>query len=208
MSSNLVNQDATTELYESFGRPPPAKILAAYGLHPWFCHAVSLAAVLPSRREHYEALFDGQAIPDGLIDRLPEPRRLPNILHALERNLVDHPDAMVGEIGLDKSFRLPDIGGYIAPHSMKPDERADVSLTQLKTPMAHQVAVCEAQVDVAVRLRRPASLHCVTAQGPMLELMARLKKRHGERFDATTFDMHSLNARCAHSDSRSVMADR
>lgn len=192
MSSNLINQNWTTELYNTFS----GKIVPAYGLHPWFAHPVSLRSELPSKREHYDEILGPDKVVDTLFERLPDPQLFSDILHALETNLAEHPTALVGEIGLDKTARLPSSGGYIAPHSMRPEQKEGVTLSELKTPMAHQTAICEGQLDMAIKHRRPASIHCVGAQGPMVELFARLKKRHGEAFDETNLDLHSFGGRC------------
>ena len=59
--------------------------------------------------------------------------------------LAAHPHAIVGEIGLDKA-------------------RTD------SAPFDTQLAVFEAQLDVAAKLHRPISVHCVRAFGPMLDV--------------------------------------
>lgn len=67
-------------------------------------------------------------------------------LDQLHHHLIEHPHAAVGEIGLD--FRA----GY---------PEADV-----------QLAVCRAQLDLAVRLERPVILHAVKAHHALLPLLA------------------------------------
>jgi TatD DNase family protein len=62
--------------------------------------------------------------------------------------LAEFPSAVVGEIGLDK---------------VKCEDAAHFSV---------QVAVFEAQLDIAARLRRPVSIHCVRAFGPILDLLS------------------------------------
>ena len=68
---------------------------------------------------------------------------------ALRARLEAHPEALVGECGLDKA-KGP--------------------------PMDVQVAILETQLRMAAELRRPVSLHCVRAFGPMLQLLSRLAK--------------------------------
>ena len=65
----------------------------------------------------------------------------------LRQHLLARPDAMVGEAGVDKA--------------------------RLDAPWEAQVHACAAQLDLAAELRRPIVLHCVRAQGFLLELLAR-----------------------------------
>ena len=65
--------------------------------------------------------------------------------------LAAFPAAIVGEIGLDKA-------------------RTGDGAT-----MEKQMAVFEAQLDIAARFARPVSVHCVRAFGPMLDVMRRRK---------------------------------
>ena len=102
---------------------------------------------------------------------------------------------MLGEVGLDRSFRIPTTGGHIAPHSMPPvledgSERF-ITYSELKTPIAHQLAVLEAQLDVAVRRRRNASVHCVAAQGALVTLLAKMQQKHRAEWSAINVDLHS-----------------
>lgn len=185
MSSNLYNQDLTTKLAQAH----PNHVIPAYGLHPWFCHPISFAESLPTKQDHYAALFS--ATPDDLtaemIDVLPEPITIQSLLHELRQNLLAHPQALLGEVGLDKTFRIASSGNHIAPHSMN----TQVKLTSLKTPISHQVAVLEAQMAVALELNRPMSLHCVGAQGPLFDLLGRLQKGN-PAFSKCPIDLHSF----------------
>ena len=101
---------------------------------------------------------------------------------------------MLGEVGLDRSFRIPTAGGHIAPHSMPPLEDGSerfITYSELKTPIAHQLAVLEAQLDVAVKRRRNASVHCVAAQGTLVTLLAKMQQKHRADWSAINIDLHS-----------------
>lgn len=77
----------------------------------------------------------------------------------LRAALVADPRAAVGEIGLDR---------WITDH-LRPD---DPRLAGLRVaPLAEQVEVCAAQLELAAELDRPASLHCLHAIGPLHDLL-------------------------------------
>jgi len=118
---------------------------------------------------------------EELLPHLPEPIMLSNILATLRSNLTDVPDAMLGEVGLDRSFRIP----------FKPYSGLDRKLSDFTVPLNHQLHILEAQLELAVELRRNVSLHSVKAQQATLQLMDRMAGRHGEAWDMISVDMHS-----------------
>jgi TatD DNase family protein len=71
--------------------------------------------------------------------------RSPDWLGRLRGLLVAHPDAGVGEIGLDR---------WIAGHNL-----------------AVQSEICVGQLALAAELNRPATLHCIRAWGPFWDLI-------------------------------------
>jgi Tat protein secretion system quality control protein TatD with DNase activity len=58
--------------------------------------------------------------------------------------------------------------------------------------MSHQVAVVEAQLELALKRKRNVSFHCVQAQGPTMELLHRFAKKHGPAWQDINVDMHSF----------------
>ena len=79
-------------------------------------------------------------------------------LEDLESRLLDHPDAGVGEIGLDR---------WIEGHDLDRQARVFVS-----------------QMELAVRLERPLSIHCLRAWGRLHEILS-------EKPPTTGFLLHS-----------------
>ncbi|MEM9080113.1 MAG: TatD family hydrolase [Verrucomicrobiota bacterium] len=76
------------------------------------------------------------------------PNRSPSWLTTLEQLLLANPDAHLGECGLDrwkKPFNLPD-----------------------------QITCLHQQTELATRLNRPLTIHCLQAWGPLLELLESL----------------------------------
>lgn len=134
------------------------------GFHPWYSHTLSLEDPAPEKRAHYTALFgEGDAETCALYDALPAPRPLRDALAEVEAHLEEFPGALLGEVGLDRSFRLPDPRAD-APHK----------LTRLQTPIAHQRTVLRAQVDIACKLRRSVSMHSVRAAGQTTDFLAEM----------------------------------
>ncbi|SHO78370.1 Similar to S.cerevisiae protein YMR262W (Protein of unknown function) [Malassezia sympodialis ATCC 42132] len=136
----------------------PSKVVPAFGFHPWGVHTLSLAHPAPPAREHYEALL-GPNVAE-LLPHLPPPVSLTEALAQLEAYLVAHPHALVGEVGLDRSFRIP------LPQT------SPRRLSRCQTPLAHQLAVLRAQIALACRYGRSVSMHSVRAAGPTLDLLA------------------------------------
>ncbi|GAA5892893.1 hypothetical protein JCM5296_006035 [Sporobolomyces johnsonii] len=177
MSSSLSNQDKTKEVYQA----RPNDVVPCFGLHPWFCHPISLQPPesLPSKSDHYTSLFPSPSSPtsphpslDVVLPIFPDPVPLATFLSTLESDLVAHPTSMVGEIGLDKAFHIPN------PPEIAADKR-NPKHTDLATPVAHQLAVVEAQVDLAIRLRRNISLHSVRAAQDTVDMLKRFKAKPG-----------------------------
>lgn len=160
------------------------------GYHPWFTHWFTLKDTPPSKEEHYSALFLGSATPSAdhphmtafseLLPHLPNPTPLKEILATLRGNLAAFPSAMLGEVGIDRSFRVA--------RSYTEDPRV---LSPFTVPIAHQLAVLNAQLEVAVELRRNISMHSVKAQQLTVDLLASSRKRWGAQWDALSVDLHS-----------------
>ncbi|KAI9317902.1 TatD family [Dichotomocladium elegans] len=86
-----------------------------------------------------------------------------NLLHHLET----YPQAIVGEVGLDRAARLLP-GGAIEWHGVKP--------TMVQCTIEHQLAVLALQLELARKLDRAVSLHCVQGQGHLLSLLQKTKQ--------------------------------
>lgn len=148
------------------------------GVHPWFIHSLSLAnsPTPPSKEAHYATLFPSandvsQPHPAlaELLPTLPTPLLLSDFLATLSDNLSSHSTSLLGEVGLDKAFRLPN------PPSLASSSKN----SDLQTPLAHQIAVVEAQVEVAIKLLRHVSFHSVRAPQDTVQLLERLSWKEG-----------------------------
>lgn len=154
------------------------------GFHPWFTHCISLKAGI-SKAEHYASLLTDARqthaeVFDRLLPLLPDPISLDEILQDLRRNLEDFPEAMLGEVGLDRAFRIP------FDFLSSPRE-----LTPFTIPFDHQVSILEAQIRLAVELGRNVSFHSVKCPAGTLEVLAKMKALHGGQWNKISVDMHS-----------------
>ncbi|KAI0319429.1 hypothetical protein OF83DRAFT_1054948 [Amylostereum chailletii] len=187
MASKMDDQGKVRELAENW----PDKVVPAFGYHPWWSHHIALTPT--TREEHYRGLF----LPAGvkasdvlasafsrLLPSLPEPVFLSTIVSTLRENLLSNPRAMLGEVGLDRAARVP-----FPPSSSAEDEPREFS--PFTTPLAHQLAVIEAQIAIAVELRRNVSLHSVKAPQQTRELLDRMAVTYGESWRAISVDLHS-----------------
>ncbi|KAI8077926.1 TatD family [Gilbertella persicaria] len=97
-----------------------------------------------------------------MVNALADPSPYDTWYTHLHHKLQDHPEALVGEIGIDRSARLLP-GGAIDWHGKKP--------TQVHTSVDHQLAILDIQCQLARELNRGVSLHCVQGQGHLFDYM-------------------------------------
>jgi Tat protein secretion system quality control protein TatD with DNase activity len=90
----------------------------------------------------------------------------------LETKLLSSPEASCGEIGLDMSPR-----GLNA------------------SSLEQQLLVFKAQLKIAFKLKRPISIHCVQAYGPLISAIIDEEKEHGVS-NSTGILMHSFAGTC------------
>ncbi|GJJ13230.1 hypothetical protein Clacol_007481 [Clathrus columnatus] len=161
----------------------------ALGYHPWFTHWIAVEKA-PSKEEHYRKLFIQEKVADtgkdtellaNMLHELPDPLPLEDVLLDIRRNFEDFPTAMLGEVGLDRAFRVPVSLGPDGPRKLSP----------FTVPLDHQLKILEAQLDLAVEFKRNVSLHSVKAQQVTVQLIDRLSNKYNDRWDAISIDMHS-----------------
>ena len=147
------------------------RAVPAYGIHPWFLHEV-----LPASGE-------SDANDAGFEESSSE------WLSELRQRLVDHPEAAVGEIGLDGArWREVDAGheeGGVseALPARRRGRGAGARERQrvLSCPMHLQRRAFEEQLLLATELRRPVSIHAVRAWGELLASFDAVRKRAEEK---------------------------
>ncbi|KAF9358636.1 hypothetical protein BGX26_001265 [Mortierella sp. AD094] len=112
---------------------------------------------------------------EELAQRLSEPRALKPALDELRRQLEEHPHAVLGEIGLDRTARvLEPLATAEADDSEKKDQKkATLALTSIQ----HQLDIVREQLKLAASLNRPVSFHCVQAYGHWHDFLIHEGKR-------------------------------
>jgi Tat protein secretion system quality control protein TatD with DNase activity len=185
----------------ALARARPDRIVPGFGYHPWWVHSISLSApagTVPDHAAHYRALFlpessqppsaELEAAFARLLPMLPPPIPLADVLADVRARLTEFPAAMLGEVGIDRAARIR--------FTLNGDDASDGeanghTLSPFSTPFAHQLAILEAQLALAVELRRNVSLHSVKASAQTRELFDRMAAAHGAAWFSISVDVHS-----------------
>ncbi|KAH0843651.1 hypothetical protein AYO21_05437 [Fonsecaea monophora] len=164
-------------------------VVPAFGWHPWFSHQMYddlKEDVRPDQIEHYKAVLTPTPDDDEFLKTLPAPRSLREFLRETEQKLEEFPYSLVGEVGLDRSFRLPQgpsamtgdvtnkTGG--SDEDYTPGTREGRPLSPYRVNIDHQKAILKAQFELAAKLRRPLSVHSVQAHGLVFDLLQAMWK--------------------------------
>ncbi|KAL5612035.1 hypothetical protein BROUX41_000403 [Berkeleyomyces rouxiae] len=194
MSTRIQDQPLVAALAQS-----SPKVVPAFGWHPWFAHLLyddspttNVVGAPPHRPDlktaHYAAVLDMHTplspADAAFIARLPAPHSLSTFLADTRVRLLAHPTALVGEIGLDRAFRLPEHPApFAAPPpapapAATPGTRAGRRLSPYRVSLAHQRSVLAMQVALAAELNRPISVHGVQAHGVLYEVLADTWRGH------------------------------
>lgn len=178
-----------------------ARVVPSFGWHPWFSHQLfddtgprsqwtyqppagdsSEEDIKAAKLAHYAAVLQPSPGPDdtAFLDSLPEPRALSSFITETRARLADHPLALVGEVGLDKAFRLPEpfTESSARDDSLTPGTRDGRLLSPHHVRMPHQIAVLNAQLALAADLGRAVSVHGVQAHGVLHDTLAATWRGH------------------------------
>ncbi|KAL4779605.1 hypothetical protein BJX76DRAFT_351651 [Aspergillus varians] len=193
------------------------RIVPCFGWHPWFSHQIrdDTAAAKsesedpsPSAAEaktsHYRKVLKPSPDDDFILS-LPDPKPLSQLLSETRSRLLRFPTALVGEIGLDRAFRLPQPWTQEETESrdgrMTPGSREGRRLSPHQVRPEHQKTVLEAQLRLAGELQRPVSVHSVQAHGAVIEVFKKLWSGH-ERKVVSKRELKRRNSHAeAHADS-------
>lgn len=157
------------------------KVVPSFGWHPWFSHQIYDDSLLPStespngtsKLDHYKSVIVPSPDDFEFLSCLPNPRSLSAYIAETRSNLLKYPFALVGEIGIDRTFRIPQPDAPSASHSegLTPGGRDGKRLTPYRVDMDHQRKILKAQLNLAGELSRPVSVHGVGAHGTLFEAL-------------------------------------
>lgn len=172
------------------------RVLPCFGWHPWFSHQI-MDDTQPDtqppnpqdaaqKEAHYKAVLTPTPTDDpDFIQTLPTPKPLSMLIAETRDRLRQFPNALVGEVGLDKAFRLP--GAWKTQDlnnrddQITPGSREGRRLSPYKVKLDHQRAVLRAQLRLAGEMHRAVSVHSVQAHGAVFELLKELWTGHERR---------------------------
>jgi Tat protein secretion system quality control protein TatD with DNase activity len=173
----------------------PTTVVAGFGWHPWFSHElyddtvneptyVHSEDIEAAKKGHYQKILSPKPEEEEVWRGLPAPKPLSSIIGDMRERLMADPVAIIGEIGLDKAFRLPT--PWVAGAQMQsghdptrtPGGRERRPLSRLNIEMSHQKAVLVAQLKLAGEMGRPVSVHGVQVHGLLYDCLTSSWKGH------------------------------
>jgi Tat protein secretion system quality control protein TatD with DNase activity len=205
MATRLQDQDLVASVTEKHGvrdrvalleQEPSGRVVPAFGWHPWFSYQLyddtaeeegggrtydPSGAAEEQKAKHYGAVLSPPPN-EEFIASLQDPIPLSQFLADTRRRVIEAGTALIGEIGLDKAFRLP-WPWNAAEHSerdgaLTPGGREGRTLSPHHVRMAHQTQILKAQLRLAGELGVAVSLHGVQAHGVLFDALASLWKGH------------------------------
>jgi Tat protein secretion system quality control protein TatD with DNase activity len=207
MATRAEDQDLVTSTAEkhSIKSSDPSQwskeecIVPCFGWHPWFSYQMYISEDDDSKEQgpltgdakiqHYRTILqpsrDDPSDEDlHIYASLPDPTPFSVFLSETRKHLEQYPYALIGEIGLDRSFRIPEAWtGNLDLWSKRNASltlggREGRRLTPFRCSGTHQKAIFKLQLQLAAEYGRAVSVHGVQAHGLVLEVLSELWKGH------------------------------
>ncbi|RMJ19359.1 hypothetical protein CDV36_000988 [Fusarium kuroshium] len=200
MATRTQDQPLVTKIAKAHGVKSPdcfaretTAVIAGYGRHPWFSHElyddskndptfIHHEDVEAAKGRHYKAVLSPSPEDPAFWRDLPTPVPLSTFLAETRARLLADPHAMVGEIGLDKAFRLPmqwqDGEGPSRDPARTAGGRQRRPLSPFRIQISHQKTVLLAHLSLAGELGRAVSVHGVQVHGLLYDILTSCWKGH------------------------------
>lgn len=187
-------------------------VIPCFGWHPWFSYQMYIdegcedavagkevnekeGKVLQGeeKRRHYESVLRAQRKDVSeeeqlkIFSSLPDPLPFSTFLAQTRRYLTKHPYALVGEVGLDRSFRIPETWVPGSEEHEARDQGLTIGgregrrLTPYRVDIAHQKKILQLQLQLAAKMGRSVSVHGVQAHGVVFEALREMWKGHEKK---------------------------
>ncbi|KAH8201258.1 hypothetical protein TruAng_004575 [Truncatella angustata] len=174
------------------GEPIDRRIIPAFGWHPWFSYQIfddtvpnpTYDGTEEGKTIHYDKILSpAPSSKDGSFSvGLQEPQPLSQFINETRSRLELYPQALVGEIGLDKAFRIPEswtsTEGIQQDEDLTPGGREGRRLSPYRVNLEHQTMVLKAQLQLAGELNRAVSVHGVQVHGALYNAISDCWKGH------------------------------